>query len=90
MMGWDSNMWVLMGSIMGICVLIVLVLYYLYTRRSHYTSNNNKKQTQKIQDFANAEILGEVKHNESHFCPICGEKLDDETLKYCPYCGSEI
>ena len=90
MMGWGSNMWVLMGSIMGICVLIVLVLYYLYTRRSHYTSNNNKKQTQKIQDFANTEIIEKVKHDESHFCSICGEKLDEKTLKYCPYCGSEI
>lgn len=93
MMGWDSNMWALMGLVMGIGILLALiigiVLYYLYTRRSHDIISNNKIQTQEIQDFANTGIIEEVKHDESHFCPNCGEKIEEKTV-ICPTCGSEI
>ncbi len=93
MMGWGSNMWILMGLIMGICILVALVigivLYYLYSHRSHDAINNNKIQTQKIQNFANTEITEEVRHDESLFCPNCGEKIEEKTV-ICPTCGSEI
>ncbi|MHA2339816.1 MAG: hypothetical protein ACXACX_21105 [Candidatus Hodarchaeales archaeon] len=105
MMDWDwgSNMWFYMILGMGIFLLIAAILIYLLTRRrhqydsskersrrNHHIEERAKTQTQSNQKSLSAVTVEDVNQKIPFFCPICGENLDDRTLKYCPYCGSEI
>ena len=90
MMGW-GNMWTFMGIGMVIFVLIVIifVLYYLFAHRSRINKVYVTSQI-KNQESDKNTVDEEIKHEESYFCPNCGEKLDEKSLKYCPSCGSEL
>lgn len=105
MMDWDwgSNMWFYMILGMGIFFLICVIGIYMLIRRrhrydssqvpsqgNHHIEERAKTQAQSNQKSASAGTVEEVNQKSPFFCHICGEKLDDRTLKYCPYCGSEI
>lgn len=105
MMDWDwgSNFWFYMILGMGIFFLICIILMYILRRRRHQYDSSQvhsrgnshieervKTQAQSNQKSASAGTVEDVNQKIPFFCPICGEKLDDRTLKYCPHCGSEI
>ncbi len=86
MMDWGPNIWFYMILVMVICVIIVIIIIYWLSRRTH-KDKYSQKSDQKSKE------MGEVKHVKSekhYFCPNCKEKLDDKTLKFCPFCGSEL
>jgi len=90
MMDWGSNMWIFMGIGMAIFVLIVIIIifYYLFAHRSRTNKVYVTSQI-KNQESVKKKVDVEVKHDESHFCPNCGEKIEEKTV-ICPTCGSEI
>ncbi len=88
--GWVSNMWFYMILGMGIVLLIVIILIFKLTRRNHHNDEKIKTRTQINQRSVSPGVVEDINQKISFFCHICGEKLDDRTLKICPYCGSEI
>lgn len=101
--GWASNMWFYMILGMGIVLLIVIILIFRLTRRNHRDDSRQvrsqadhhieekiKTQAQINQNSVSPGAVEDINQKITFFCHICGEKLDDRTLKYCPYCGSEI
>ena len=101
--GWVSNMWFYMILGMGIVLLIVIILIFRLTRRNHQDDSSQprsrgnhhieekiKPQAQINQRSVSSGAVEDINQKITFFCHICGEKLDDRTLKICPYCGSEI
>ena len=87
---WVSNMWPFMILGMGIVLLIVIILIFKLARRYHHIDEKLKPQAQINQRSVSPGAVEDINQKISFFCHICGEKLDDRTLKICPYCGSEI
>ncbi|KKL55519.1 hypothetical protein LCGC14_2254630 [marine sediment metagenome] len=105
MMDWDwfSNMWFYMILGMVIVLLVVIILIFKLTRRNHKADSSQersrrnhhiedkiKTQGQINQRSVSPGAVEDINQIIAFFCHICGEKLDDRTLKICPYCGSEI
>ena len=86
MMDWGSYMWFYMILGMVICILIIIIIIYWLTRRTHKDKDLEKPNQKSIQIGEAKDVKGE----KPYFCPNCKEKLDDKTLKYCPFCGSEL
>ncbi len=82
MMDWGSYMWIyMMIGMIIICVIIVIIIYLL----------NRRKHKEKIpQETKKIAVVKDARAEKTHFCPRCGEKIDDLNLKFCPHCGSEI
>ena len=87
----------------GIGLIIYLIIYYSSPKNRCIhcgmviTSQieqklQTKEQLTYIQKEAQKEnIQVEVITGEkAHFCPLCGETLDERSQTYCPNCGSEI
>ncbi|KKM13670.1 hypothetical protein LCGC14_1713870 [marine sediment metagenome] len=87
---WVSNMWPFMILGMGIVILIVIILIFKLTRRNHRNEEKIKTRTQINRRSVSPGAVEDINQKTPFFCHICGEKLDDRTLKICPYCGSEI
>ena len=96
MMDWHPGSWPFM--ILGIIFIslgIIAIIYISITLLRNYTVDNqvhhiNRGRNEVI--GTNAPFSGikkELTELES-YCPSCGEKLGDHTVKYCPYCGAKI
>ncbi len=101
--GWVSNMWFYMILGMGIVLLIAIILIFRFTRKNrqhgssqvpsrgdHQIGEEIEIQAQINQRSVFPGAVEDINQKTPSFCHICGEKLDNRTLKICPYCGSEI
>jgi len=81
--------------ILGIVVIllsVIILLYFFF----HYSSHTNSKSLQKNQKYESNMLISsitnieEINSRDANFCHNCGQKLDINSLKFCPYCGEEI
>lgn len=91
--GWNEWLYILIGGLLFLFV--VLILFYFLIGNHHKGDNVNNEEDVKIrtQKYRNEPTLKKnmVKPlSSTRFCPNCGEKLDEETSKYCLFCGSII
>lgn len=103
MMDWGPNGWILL--ILGgvIFLLFVIILFYFLFRNNHkenisnslerIVNSNNKYSETQTQNYNTIASTKEKEVNlkeNTLFCPACGEKLNERTLNYCPFCGNKI
>ena len=98
MMEWDHGNWIFIILGAGIILLITIILIFLLISKPNHKSSQDVIQKQgqgKInEDFFQepklSKDVGEFKSQKANFCHTCGEKLDNGTSTYCPYCGVKI
>jgi uncharacterized membrane protein len=86
MMGWGPYMWFYMILGLFIFLIIVIILIYLVNRGTRKNKELLKSNRESIQ----VGVVEEIQSENPYFCPNCGEKLEDNALRYCPSCGSAI
>ncbi|TFG25045.1 MAG: zinc ribbon domain-containing protein [Promethearchaeota archaeon] len=90
MMDWNTTMWFYMILFFIIFILIVIILIYILHRSTRSLEVQPKNHDRQNPQSIKTDHLNTTRSKGAYFCPRCGEKLDDESLKVCPYCGSEI
>jgi hypothetical protein len=93
MMDMEFGNWFFM--ILGILVIllsVIILIYFLF----HYSSQPNSKSLLENEKYVSNKIssnitdIDEINSRNANFCHNCGQKLDDNHVKFCPYCGEEI
>ncbi len=89
MMDWGQYMWIymLLGGI--IFLILVIILLRLLNRNSSQSKESSilvNSVAQKLKVDKNIEIKQPIMFS----CPNCKEDLNDRTLKYCPFCGTQL
>ena len=90
MMDWSLTMWFYMTLFFVIFILVVTILIFILHRSTQRLEEQSKNRDKQNPQSIKTDRIDETKSKKAYFCHSCGEKLDDESLKYCPYCGSEI
>ncbi|MFW9971362.1 MAG: zinc-ribbon domain-containing protein [Candidatus Odinarchaeota archaeon] len=94
MIDWSPNGWLFLVLGGLIFLLFIIILLYGLSRRtkgeSYKVQESNKMETQESYKAGSIKINGESFDGEVSYCPTCGEKLDERTVKFCPLCGSKI
>ncbi|MEE9379576.1 MAG: zinc ribbon domain-containing protein [Candidatus Lokiarchaeia archaeon] len=90
-MEFENSIYMILG--IGTILLSLIVLTYIlihYNSRS--TSRNQLKNEKFEKDSINSNRINieEMNSGKAKFCHRCGQKLDDRSEKFCPYCGEEI
>jgi len=96
MMDWHPGSWpfMILGAIF-ILLGIIAIIYISITLFRNYTVDNqldhieSGKTLNNRTNIAFSDTEADISDIAS-FCPSCGEKLGDRTVKYCPYCGVKI
>ena len=90
MMDWDSGFWI--AIIIG-CVIVIMAIIYIFYLVIQNIKNINANDIQKskhdkhdLQGYKNIETDEE----QAFYCFNFGYKLQEELLKYCPRCGSQV
>jgi len=96
MMDWYPGSWpyMILGTIF-ILLGVIAIVYISITLFRNYTVNNQLHpiESGKTENIKTNTAFSDVKKDLTDiasFCPSCGEKLGDRTLKFCPYCGVKI
>ncbi|MFW9822277.1 MAG: hypothetical protein ACFFE4_05055 [Candidatus Thorarchaeota archaeon] len=90
MMDWNISHWFFFLLGIGILILIgVIVAYYILTNYNNkYANSGRDSQTTtlyKKESDAENNML-----EKPLYCYSCGEKFDNRSVKFCPYCSTEI
>ena len=87
MMGGGSNIWFYgIIALIFIYIIIAFILIYWLAR----DTSKDIKLTPNKKTSVHPAINQREKVSKPRFCPNCGEKIDDRTLKHCPTCRSKI
>ena len=90
-MGFGNWLYMILGA--GVILLSIITLIYLFI---HYINLSNSKNQLKNNMIDSNEIKSNITDVEEtdlgkpDYCHNCGQKLDDKSVKFCPYCGERI
>lgn len=83
-------------AVFGILFIIIAVVQTIYsfknaTSKNRYSSFDITDSSEEIDPFNERYGNNETKveAQKGHYCPYCGEKLDDDFV-FCRYCGKKI
>ncbi|MFX1344965.1 MAG: hypothetical protein ACFFAI_07635 [Promethearchaeota archaeon] len=93
MMDWNFDNWIFFILIIGILVFIGLIFVYYILNNTIKNDSNSRLKRQTAEELKNNNNLSEdlLKLNEEvSYCYNCGKKIDDRSIRFCPYCGAKI
>jgi len=89
MMDWELGNWIYIILGLGIILLIVLILGFIFLYNNRKNISNHKDLQNTVQNQRENEI-NDNNFQKVNFCYNCGKKLDDNQSKFCLFCGERI
>ncbi len=89
MMDWELGNWIYIILGLGIILLILLILGFIFLYNNRKSMSNHKYIQNNVQKQRENEISDNT-FQKVNFCYNCGRKLDDSQSKYCSFCGIQI
>ncbi|MFX1420202.1 MAG: hypothetical protein ACFE9N_14905 [Promethearchaeota archaeon] len=93
MMDMDFGNWFYMILGIGVFLLFIIALTYIFTHVNNKSNSQSQIKAEKHEINAvksNETNIAQIALKEANFCYNCGQKLEDKYGKFCPYCGEQV
>ncbi|MFX0021824.1 MAG: zinc-ribbon domain-containing protein [Candidatus Hermodarchaeota archaeon] len=81
--------WIFMIFCAGSVILLIIAFTYLYNHYINISKSDNQLNNKIINNDRVNPYISNFKE-KVNFCQNCGQKLIDQDVKFCSYCGEGI